>query len=993
MNTEIDESQYSRQLHTFGAEAQKALEHTSVLISGLSGLGVEIAKCVIMTGVKSLTLHDTKVVDQIDLSSNYYADLSDVGKMRTDVVKSKLSSLNPKVNVQISNDQVLTDIHAKRHQVVVICDSTIAEQIACNELFRQYGTKYIFANTLGLFGNVFCDFGDEFIVSDPDGETPVFGILTNIVNNEFISSEPHKLYVGDTICLKIGEIDYIDEVEKIVDLTTFKIKTHKFDNQLLYNSSFTQQKQPLTMNFKPLSLAITNPEFSTVMIEDWDRQRLLHDWFVSVDKFVCIHQRYPNSWSSTDAAEILQTIQCNNEIQTSVTNLLSYTAKGKLVEIDSIIAPIVGQEVVKAASKKYTPVKQFMYIDGTNMIPNAILPTEEFTDLPVDRYTGRYLVFGKTLQKKIMDSRVFVVGAGAIGCEHLKNLAMMGVGTIVITDMDTIEKSNLNRQFLFRNSDIGKSKSESAKNAINQMNPNITVVAQQNKVCGDTISVYNEHFFSQFSLVLTALDNVDARLFVDFLCLQHSVPLIDAGTLGTKGNIQIVVPHLTETYGQSRDPPEKEIPMCTLKNFPYMIEHCIQWARDMFEGLFVRAPQDFMQYKANPQKYTSLTEADRNQLTEVVHNVNFVKNNMACHIKECVQIAYKLWHEHFRDHIYHLINKFPEFSVTSENLPFWVGTKKFPKFADFTGTAIEMAFLESTANLWAQVCGLNKKVTLKQLQQFVEKSTPPVIAGLNIVIAENKMELATGKPISDLINSLPSAHDIEPIIVRPLEFEKDDDTNFHVDFVTSASNSRATNYSIPIADKFKTKCIAGKIIPAIVTTTSLVSGLVMTEYIKVLQNYNKIEKYSNAFVNLALPVLAFSDPIQIKSNKVGNFAYTIWDRITFDDMTVSDLMLAISNLIKDDSKHVTAISSGPFQLFSLNHSNKLINERKLMKISDIYQKITNDGLLQMIPIMAEIEKIDAGDDMDVKELDELYELDELEDDCEFLECRINRFLH
>ena len=983
----IDESQYSRQLHTIGAEAQKALESVSVLISGISGLGLEIAKCVIMTGVKSVTLHDTKPVTLMDLSSNYYAKMEDIGRPRIDVVKSQLASLNPKVNVNTSNDEELSENHAKRYQIVVICDSTINKQIELNQLFRKYGTKYIYANTHGLFGNIFCDFGDEFVTIDQNGETPISGILTRIFDQNLISSEPHDLCVGDIVNLKINSFEFVDEVSKIIDTNSFKIKTHVFDNQLLSDSTFSQKKQPMCINFKSLEDSIESPEFATIMSEDFDRQRLLHDWFCQFNKFVELNGSNPKHWSMDDADKIINKIKYNDESQLNVLKKLCYTSETKLIEMDSIIAPMVAQEVMKAASKKYTPIKQWLYIDNTSTLPDVSVEfTEEkyqmeYTNFPNDRYLGRYMVYGKTFQSKLMKSNIFVVGAGAIGCEHLKNIAMMGIGKTIITDMDTIEKSNLNRQFLFRSDDIGKSKSDCAKNAIKLMNPDIEIIAQQNKVCSDTISVYDDNFFSQLSLVLTALDNVDARLFVDSLCLQNGVCMIDSGTLGTKCNVQVIVPHLTEIYGQSRDPPEKEIPMCTLKNFPYLIEHCIQWARDMFEGLFTRAPQDFMQYKQNPEKYKLLGEADRNQLTEVVSNVNFVKNNIACHMKECVEFAYKLWHEHFRDHIYHLTQKYPENCVTSEGLPFWTGTKKFPKFDNFKQTQIEMDFLESVANLWAEVCGLNKKVTKKQLISFVKKTNSPEIkTNTNNVIAENEkqqkekeMEIATGKSIEELINLLPNIEEINDINVKPLEFEKDDDTNFHVDFVTSASNCRAINYGIVTADKFKTKGIAGKIIPAIVTTTSLVSGFAMTEMIKAFQNYDKIEQYKNIFANLALPVVAMSDPIQIKKNKVGNIEYSIWDKIIFDDMVVSKFMDAFIEKIKDDKFVVTSLSSGPYQLFSTNHSNKLINERKNMKISDIYKKICNTNQSKFINLLVELE-------------DETN--DDYETNCCFVECKI-----
>lgn len=975
-NKDIDESLYSRQLHTFGAEAQLALSKASVLISGLSGLGVEIAKCVIMTGVKSVTLHDTQNVSVLDLSSNYYATLEDIGKPRTDVVRSKLAELNSNVNV-VTNNEPLSESHAKRHDVIVICDSMAHDNFAYNELARQYGTKFIMGNTFGLFGNVFCDFGNEFVVNDADGETPSSGALIQSKDECFITNEPHGLYVGDIVNIKLENDEYTDEVVKIVNAVTFKLKKGGLQhNSMLKECTFTQQKQPVTHNFKSLVESFANPEFSMVMVEDFDRQRLLHDFYNQLGIFVKSNKRLPMYWNDDDMNEILQKVKCENETQTNVIKKLCWTTMGKVIEVDSIVAPIVAQEVMKAASKKYTPTKQWLYIDRTDLISNEKLPDEEVNFLP-DRYLGRNIVYGKSLQQKVIDSKVFVVGAGAIGCEDLKNLGMMGVGNIIVTDMDTIEKSNLSRQFFFRNKDIGKPKSECAAAAVMTMNPYVKVVSQQNKICTDTLSLYNEKFFADLNAVLTALDNKDARLFVDKLCLQHSKYLIDAGTLGTKGNVQVVVPGLTESYGQSRDPPEKDIPMCTLKNFPYLIEHCIQWARDMFEGLFTKAVQDFIQYKENPEKFRTLTESDRNQLTEVSHNVNFVRENVACHMKECIQLAYKLWHEHFRDQIYHLTKKFPENCVTSEQQPFWAGTKKFPKFSEMTGTEMDIAFIESVANLWAEVCCLNERVTEKQIIQFLKKSTPPPISGASGAIGEDEKqqkemeaELISGKSIEELINSLPDVDEIREIKVVPLEFEKDDPTNFHIDFVTSTSNLRATNYGIPLADKFKTKVIAGKIIPAIVTTTSLVSGLAMCEFMKTLQGFNKVEQYANSFVNLALPVLAFSDPIQVAKISVGKFEYTQWDKITFNDMTIKQLIDTALDMVEDETLKIASISSGPFQLFSVNHSNNLIKKRHAMKISDIFTDLTKEMPGQYIPIEIAFDKEDENEDDVIEDLNE-----------------------
>ena len=80
--------------------------------------------------------------------------------------------------------------------------------------------------------------------------------------------------------------------------------------------------------------------------------------------------------------------------------------------------------------------------------------------------------------------------------------------------------------------------------------------------------MYDDAFWQSLDGVVTALDNVEARLYVDQRCVLHQRAMFDSGTLGSKGSVQTVIPHLTESYGASRDPPEESIPICTLRLFP-----------------------------------------------------------------------------------------------------------------------------------------------------------------------------------------------------------------------------------------------------------------------------------------------------------------------------------------------------------------------------------------------------------------------------------------
>lgn len=132
------------------------------------------------------------------------------------------------------------------------------------------------------------------------------------------------------------------------------------------------------------------------------------------------------------------------------------------------------------------------------------------------------------------------------------------------------------------------------------MNPDLKIKAFSERVGPETEGIFNEGFFNNLTGVCNALDNVAARMYMDQKCVENRLSLLESGTLGTKGNTQVVVPYLTESYGSSADPPEKTIPMCTLHHFPSRIEHTIQWSRDIFEGLFFNVPENVNAYLSQP---------------------------------------------------------------------------------------------------------------------------------------------------------------------------------------------------------------------------------------------------------------------------------------------------------------------------------------------------------------------------------------------------------
>jgi ubiquitin-activating enzyme E1 len=208
----------------------------------------------------------------------------------------------------------------------------------------------------------------------------------------------------------------------------------------------------------------------------FDRPSTLHAGFQALSQFKAQYQRLSRPRNAEDAASLIALAKkIDVHADEKIIRELAYQATGDLPPIAAVIGGFVAQEVLKACSAKFHPMLQHMYFDSLESLPSS-LPSEQDCQPLGSRYDGQIAVFGKSFQDKIANHRQFLVGAGAIGCEMLKNWSMMGLATgpdarIHVTDLDTIEKSNLNRQFLFRAKDLGKFKSEVAAAAVAEMNP------------------------------------------------------------------------------------------------------------------------------------------------------------------------------------------------------------------------------------------------------------------------------------------------------------------------------------------------------------------------------------------------------------------------------------------------------------------------------------------------------------------------------------------
>ncbi|XP_075741766.1 ubiquitin-like modifier-activating enzyme 1 [Rhipicephalus microplus] len=959
---DIDERIYSRQLYVLGRDAMVRLAQSDVLIVGMGGLGVEIAKNVVLAGVKSVTIYDEQVCTGVDLSSQYFLSEEAIGENRAIMCEAPLAQLNQHGQVK-AHTQPLSKDFVRKFTVVVLTEVPLENQKAIGDFTHENNIPLIVADTRGVAGQIFCDFGQKFRVLDPNGEPPRSVMIKSISQEGVVApvhKERHAFEDGDYVTF--SEVRSMTEINDCPPMEVNVLCPHRFSVKLPekygdrgIGGIATEVKIPKKIEF--------DPEFVTCSSRNADRHAQLHLGFQALHAFQEAHHGLPRPWDVDDATEVVELAEKKNgllakplkEVDREVISLLSCTSSGSLCPMQSVIGSIAAQEVIKACSGKFTPIYQWFYLDAFECLPQEYaIPAVSCNELGYSRYCAQTSVFGQEVQQQLLRQRFFVVGAGAIGCELLKNIAMMGVGAfdgcVYVTDSDKVQRSNLNRQFLFRAEDVGRPKSVAAAEAAVRINPDLCIVPHELKIGPETEKMYDDRFFECLNGVILALDEVEGRRYMDRRCVHYCKPMLDSGTEGTKGSVQVVIPLLTETYSCSQDSAETSVPVCTIKYFPTKIEHTLEWARDEFEGLFKTSAVNAVKYMSDARFLF-----DALKILPVAKKVALLQDIMKILVDErprvfddCVRIARLRFQEQYNTNIRKILQVHPEEQLTIKGVPFWSASKRCPHPIDFdANNTLHMDYVVAVANLRATMFGIPQSTDREAIALMLEKvdvsdyephandifasgdgnmayegggglcrqqqmarisvllccqhegtmlkgllsvkrphSLAPAFSALRSDRIQKYKEL-----VCDLLEKLPAPNDLRDLTLKALEFNVDDEPNFHVDFIVAASNLRAANYNIQPSDRLKGKLVAGKIVPAIATTTSLVAGLACLELYKLVQEHKRLELYKNSFVNLALPFVGFSEPIPPAWKKFRSQEFSFWNCVEINgELTLAELL-------------------------------------------------------------------------------------------------------
>lgn len=368
---------------------------------------------------------------------------------------------------------------------------------------------------------------------------------------------------------------------------------------------------------------------------------------------------------------------------------------------------------------------------------------------------------------------------------------MSGFGEIHIVDLDTIDLSNLNRQFLFRQEHIKKSKALVAKDAAQKFNPNVKLEAYMANI---TEPLFNIEWFRGFTLVFNALDNLQARRHVNKMCIAANIPLIESGTTGFNGQVQVIKKGVTACYDCMPKEIPKSFPICTIRSTPSQPIHCIVWAKSyLLNEIFGTSEEDSAEIFDQSDDAGNAEEIEN--LKKETLALRKIRNAMGSE-----SFPKLLFNKAYNDDIERL--------RSMDNL--WKN-RRAPEPLDFM-------------SIYNQAIQSNKysiEQVLKDIQRIWNIDE-------NLIVFIDSLDRLS-KRIFEM-KSLSDQAFAEPSIII---FDKDDEDT--LDFVTANANLRSAVFGIEMKSKFDVKQMAGNIIPAIATTNAIVAGLCVLQSFKVLE--------------------------------------------------------------------------------------------------------------------------------------------------------------
>ena len=917
----IDENIQSRAIATFGLENMKKFSKLKVFIYGINGISLEASKNLVLTGIKKLTIFDEKISRLEDLSWNFFLCKNDIDiKRRDESVLLKLKELNNFCEVIIENDlqKGLED-----SDIIVFTEIKNSEEIfKINDFCRNNKKGFLYASLLGLAGYIFSDFGNHYVL-DENGEEKKKVFISSINQNieekkiEFVVYKDENDGIDNEKYVIFKEIEGMEKLNNLEPIQIFKSSEYKYYinyeqklDKYIKGGIIEEVKIPKKMEYRCYKNYMNNPNF-LYELDGSKRNRncLLHCFILSIQKFFDNYKKLPDIDDEKQAEEIVnfsrefyflfkekenELFKKSKYFDNNFIKNLSLLSQTQLATDSSFLGGILAQEILKF-SGLYQPLNQILYYNNYITIENLNKKKIDIKSFERDRYYYENIIYGNDLIKKLKKLNIFIIGAGALGCEIMKILALMGASTeehsnLILTDNDSIEISNLNRQFFFKKKHIGKNKAIICCEEIKKINPKIKCIALDKLVNQYSEDIFTDDFWSKIDIAILAVDNVSARQYIDRKCTAYNIKLIEAGTQGVNASSTLIIPNMTKCYNDMERNIKKEIPQCTLKYYPLTNVHCIEYARQKFNDFFNFNIKDVLEY-IKLKKITIEDDAKEN-LYKLENIKNIFKIFKCKNFESCLDLAINEFYTYFNYNIRDLLNDFPADLKYNDGSLFWNSGKRKPEEINFdVNDDMQIDFIYYYAYLIAK----NLKIDIQDKKFSKEYISNNYIKNKNI-LTKNEINERIKILMEENENELNSLNIEEWQNIEFDEFEKDNDSNHHIDFLTSFSNLRAKNYNIQNCDRNLVKFISGKIIPAVSTTTASICGYIISQIYTLLRDKYNREDLRELNFGMSLPHFSIKLPQKpkiikdIKDKQKVPYDFTVWDKIEIDgNITTKEL--------------------------------------------------------------------------------------------------------
>jgi ubiquitin-activating enzyme E1 len=899
----IDEDLYSRQIICLGIDTMKKISQLKILIIGLRGLGIEIAKNIIVSGPKSVTIFDPNKIEISDLGSNFYLSKKDIGKRRDESCLNKLKKLNKYVQINFLKETNINDIHNKLvgKYNVIIATEILQEKdiIQLDNICRNNKICFIYSVICGLCAFVFTDFGKNFTIYDEYCNKKRKFYIKNIAKSkdglvEIQWNGKGKPNIQDYILFKdvegMTELNYDENKKNIFkikskDETSFYIGDTTNFGDYISGGYIEETTLPKNMNYKSFE-EILNEPFGDENNYKNHKKKFIFLIFKALMNFFNNKNRLPLPGNKAEFEEIKNITKSLYEkidyeksksfekdeliFEEKLIANICFSSRAEVPCMTSIIGGVVSQEILKATGK-FIPINQleiFNFSQYSSIIPEKDKNFKSHFIRAKSRYEDLISVFGEKVVTILQNLNIFLAGAGAVGCELLKNISLLGINSGLVIDDDNIEISNLNRQFLFHEEHKGKSKALIAAKSAKEINPDCNFNYLAKRISPENKYIFNQSYFKKFDFVLGAIDSFHGNYYLGRQCELYDKILIKGATGGPSGKVQTFIPDKTGSFNDIPNVPDDEgekLPSCTRREFPGKIEDCIDNARDLFDEYYVTIVDDivklfdpnekFLQLEVNMSldkfnlidKYFYFIKTGNNRKKNNIeeknnkYNLFKTKNNGRNNDieKDFIKFGLLEFKKLFITNIQKIYIAHP-INDTEKSKTFWTNKRKPSEFSFNIDNELCITFLFNFLNICSKLLIIPFENNMEKFKQKVNEVVNEINIPQNqetVLNPINDPEILYNKILNE-IREFKKESELMEIIknLKKINFEKDIPELGHVQFIYSYSNLKAQTYKIPQCNKYYALEYVGKIAPTTITSTAVVAGIMCLQMIGIIIN-------------------------------------------------------------------------------------------------------------------------------------------------------------